>query len=68
MTDQSDPLVAVLAASKATTDADQQLHDAVTAARQAGVTWAAIGAVLGVTRQSVQKRFGSGISKDAPTS
>ena len=62
MTDQSDPLVAVLAASKATTDADQQLHDAVTAARQAGVTWAAIGEVLGITRQAAFKRF----SKNAP--
>lgn len=58
MAKQPDPLAAILAASKATTDAEQQLHDAVTAARTAGVTWAAIGAVLGITRQAAFKRFG----------
>jgi hypothetical protein len=48
---------AVTEAAHAATDADQQLHDAVTDAREAGITWAAIGAVLGTTRQSAFKRF-----------
>ena len=35
-----------------------ELHDAVAAARTAGRSWAQIGMVLGVTRQSGQQRFG----------
>jgi hypothetical protein len=50
-------LTRIVEAAHAATDADQQLHDAVTAAREAGVTWAAIGAVLGTTRQAAFKRF-----------
>ena len=38
--------------------ADAELHDAVAAARTAGRSWAQIGMVLGVTRQSAQERFG----------
>jgi hypothetical protein len=53
-----DPLARIVAASKAAGDADAELHAAVTAAREAGVTWAAIGEVLGTTRQAAFKRFG----------
>ena len=38
--------------------ADAELHDAVAAARTAGRSWAQIGMVLGVTRQSALERFG----------
>lgn len=43
-------------------DANKQnryVRDAVNAARAAGYSWAAIGAVLGVSRQAAQQRFGS---------
>jgi hypothetical protein len=53
----SDPLARIVEAAHAAHDADQQLHAAVADARAAGITWAAIGAVLGVTRQSAFKRF-----------
>jgi hypothetical protein len=33
--------------------------DAVTAARQAGTSWGAIGASLGITKQAALKRFGN---------
>jgi len=38
--------------------ADRALHEAVAAARANGRTWAEIGMVLGVTRQTAQQRFG----------
>ena len=37
--------------------ADETLTAAVTRARQAGASWAAIGAQLGLTRQGAQQRF-----------
>jgi hypothetical protein len=38
--------------------ADQALREAVTQARRDGASWADVGAVLGITRQSAQQRFG----------
>jgi hypothetical protein len=38
--------------------AELDLRDAVHDARRAGEPWSAIGAVLGITRQSAQQRFG----------
>ena len=38
--------------------ADERLHEAVRAARAADYSWAAIGAVLGVSKQAAQQRFG----------
>ena len=45
-------------ALRGTETADAELRDAVAAARTAGRSWAQIGMVLGVTRQSAQERFG----------
>ena len=41
-------------------------HRAVAAARSAGVSWAALGRELGMTRQAVQQRFG-GRSDETPS-
>lgn len=38
--------------------AERTLHLFVDEAREAGMTWAAIGETLGITRQAAQKRFG----------
>lgn len=37
--------------------AEQSLHVLVSDARRAGLTWAAIGDILGISRQGVQRRF-----------
>jgi len=39
--------------------AQQELHDAVRAAREAGDSWTVIGAALDTTRQAAQQRFGN---------
>lgn len=44
-------------AQQAVDAAQQELRDAVAAARTAGDSWAAIGMVLGVSRQAVYQRF-----------
>jgi len=38
--------------------AEQDIEDAVSAARAAGVTWTEIGAALGITHQGAIKRYG----------
>lgn len=48
----------ILAARKAIADAEQELHDAVKAARDAGDSWTVIGAALDTTRQAAFQRFG----------
>ena len=48
----------ILAARKAIADAEQELHDAVKAARDAGDSWTIIGAALDTTRQAAFQRFG----------
>jgi len=37
---------------------DEMLHEAVAVARAGGRSWAEVGLVLGVTRQTAQQRFG----------
>lgn len=37
--------------------ADKELHDAVAAAREAGDSWAVIGAAMGTTKQAAFQRF-----------
>lgn len=49
---------AIIAAAKDAEAADQRLHEAVTAARMAGESWAEIGMALCVSRQAAQQRFG----------
>ena len=39
------------------------LHQSVATARAGGHSWAAIGAVLGLTRQAAQQRFGGAVDK-----
>lgn len=66
--DQLDPTVTpaedaadlreIAAAMTAASGADVRLRQAVDAARSNGKSWAAIGAVLGVSRQAAQERFG----------
>lgn len=48
----------ILAARKAVADAEQELRDAVKGAREAGDSWAVIGAALDTTRQAAYQRFG----------
>ena len=38
--------------------AEQELHDAVAAAREAGDSWTVIGAAMDTTRQAAAQRFG----------
>lgn len=49
---------AIIAANEHLAAAESELHDAVTAARNAGNSWTIIGAALGVTKQAAQQRFG----------
>lgn len=48
----------IIAARKAVEDADADLRAAVAAARDAGDSWAVIGAALDTTRQAAYQRFG----------
>ena len=48
----------ILAARRGLALAEQELRDAVHAARQAGDSWTVIGAALDITRQAAQQRFG----------
>lgn len=48
----------ILAAKNGLAVAEQELRDAVRAARQAGDSWTVIGAALDITRQAAQQRFG----------
>jgi hypothetical protein len=54
----------IIAARKKVADAEQELRDAVRAARVAGDSWTAIGAALDTTRQAAFQRFGK-IAKDS---
>ncbi len=46
--------------AEVSTEADALLRAAVTAARSAGHSWAAVGAALGMSKQAAQQRFGGG--------
>lgn len=54
----------IIEARKGLDAAEQELRDAVAAARAAGDSWTVIGAALGTTKQAASQRFG----KDAPSS
>ncbi|MFZ5850708.1 MAG: hypothetical protein ACOYY2_04865 [Actinomycetota bacterium] len=49
----------ILAARENLAAAEQELRDAVRAAREAGDSWTIIGAALDTTRQAAQQRFGN---------
>lgn len=49
----------IIAARHNLAAAEQELRDAVHAARQAGDSWTVIGAALDITRQAAQQRFGT---------
>lgn len=48
----------ILTARQHILEAEQELHDAVRAAREAGDSWTVIGAALDTTRQAAFQRFG----------
>lgn len=54
----------IIAARKRLVEAEQQLHDAVLAARTAGDSWATIGLALDTTRQAAFQRFAKGERKE----
>ena len=56
---EEDHLALVRRAGAAERASQQLQHRAVAAARSAGISWAALGRELGMTRQAVQQRFGS---------
>jgi hypothetical protein len=60
-------LVALHPAHKTATDAADALADAVSAARAAGHTWAAIAAALGVSRQTAHQRFSQHRTRPSPS-
>ncbi|TIC88898.1 hypothetical protein E8D34_04405 [Nocardioides sp. GY 10113] len=49
----------ILAARDSVAAAEQELRDAVRAAREAGDSWSVIGAAPDTTRQAAQQRFGN---------
>ncbi len=49
----------IIAARQNLAVAEQELHSAVEAAREAGDSWTVIGAALDTTRQAAQQRFGT---------
>lgn len=52
------PLRHVAEAFQQTVTAEAELAQAVAAARNAGYSWAQIGAVLGISKQSAHQRYG----------
>lgn len=62
--DSLDHLALVDRASRAHAATRDLLHQSVAAARASGHSWAAVGEVLGLTRQAAQQRFGP--TADAP--
>lgn len=59
------------AASHLVDAAERTLHQLVTDARASGMTWAAVGDSLGISRQAAQKRFGGQVpqkvTRDLPS-
>lgn len=53
------PLRRIVAADDALAQARMDLGAEVRAAHSAGVSWTAIGAVLGISRQAARQRFGT---------
>ena len=65
---EADHLALVARAGSAEQASQQLQHRAVAAARRAGISWAALGRELGMTRQAVQQRFGGQQEEPAPGS
>jgi 3-keto-L-gulonate-6-phosphate decarboxylase len=55
----------IIAARKALEAAQQELRDAVAAARSAGDSWTVVGAAMGTTKQAAYQRFAHDVEKDA---
>lgn len=51
----------IIKARKGLDAAEQELRDAVAAARKAGDSWTVIGAALGTTKQAASQRFGKSV-------
>ena len=64
LSDPSAHLDLVVLTVRARSESDELVRLAVASARSAGCTWEAIGAVLGMTRQAAQQRFGSAAQDD----
>lgn len=54
----------IIAARRKVTEAEQELRNAVQAAREAGDSWTVIGAALDTTRQAAFQRFGSAAEQE----
>jgi hypothetical protein len=54
----------IIAARKKVAEAEQELRNAVQAARDAGDSWTVIGAALDTTRQAAFQRFGGTTKED----
>lgn len=54
-----DPLEELAALLTDRRELDREIAESVAAARAGGVTWAALAGAFGVTRQAVQKRYGT---------
>lgn len=55
----AEPLHRIADAFRRSVTVDAELADAVTAARSGGYSWAAIAAMLGVSKQTAQARYGA---------
>ena len=55
----------IIAARKALEAAQQELRDAVAAARSAGDSWTVVGAAMGTTKQAAYQRFARDVEQDA---
>ena len=53
------PALRIVEAVQSRDASQRDLHDAVAAARTAGMSWSAIGATLGISRQAAWERFGT---------
>ncbi|WP_246657670.1 hypothetical protein [Arthrobacter yangruifuii] len=63
---EADHLALVRRAAAAEQASQELQRRTVTAARSAGISWAALGRELGMTRQAVQQRFGSRPDPEEP--
>lgn len=65
------PEQALAGASHLVDSAERALHQLVAEAREAGMSWAAIGEILGISRQAAQKRFAghvpAKVTRDLPS-
>lgn len=57
----AEPLKRIADAFRDSVTADRELTEAVRAARSGGYSWAAIAAMLGVSKQTAQARFGGAV-------